>query len=131
MEDKMRKHLREIIGFFAIFLSLFGFVTAFALADDAAALTGQKLFEAKCAQCHGKDAKGAAKMVKVLKVDPSAVNLTAGAAVTATSDELVLTVTNGKKKMPKFKGKLTAEQIKSVVEYVKSLQGSTSSKDGK
>lgn len=122
----MRQHLRELIGFTAIFVALSLFLTSFVLAagDDAA---GQKLFESKCSQCHGKDAKGSAKMAKVLKVDPAAVDLTGEAASKLKAEEMELTVTNGKKKMPKFKGKLTAEQIQSVIKFVKSLQGASPS----
>jgi cytochrome c6 len=123
----MRKHFRELIGFFIILASLFLFLSTFALAQSADLPPGQKLFEAKCAQCHGKDAKGSAKMAKVLKVDPSLVDLTRSDAVSLTAEGMEKTVTNGKKKMPKYKGKLTEDQIKSVVEYAKSLQGGASS----
>jgi cytochrome c6 len=122
----MRQHVREFVGYFVIFTSLFLFLSTFALAQDGGLSPGQKLFESKCAQCHGKDGKGADKMVKVLKVDPAAVDLTGADASKLTVAELETVVTNGKKKMPKFKGKLTEEQIKEVVEYAKSLQGATS-----
>ena len=84
---------------------------------------GQKLFEAKCTQCHGKDAKGNVKMAKVLKVDPANVDLTQGAPVTTSAADLAGIVAKGKGKMPSFKAKLTADQIKQLVDYVKSLQG--------
>lgn len=125
---KRKMRAREFMGFFIIFASLFLFLSTFALAQSADLSPGQKLFETKCAQCHGKDAKGVAKMAKVLKVDPTAVDLTSSAAASITSEETTLTVTNGKKKMPKFKGKLTGDQIKSVVDYIKTLQGPGASK---
>jgi cytochrome c6 len=123
----MRQHLREFISFFAIFASIFLFLSTFALAQDAGLSPGQKLFESKCAQCHGKDAKGSAKMAKVLKVDPAAVDLTSAAASKLTAADMTTLIDNGKKKMPKFKGKLTDDQIKSVVVYVQSLQPAASS----
>ncbi|HJT23868.1 MAG TPA: c-type cytochrome [bacterium] len=119
----MRQRLREFTGFFVIFASLCLFLITFALASGAGLSGGQKLFEAKCSQCHGKDAKGVVKMAKVLKVDPAAVDLTSADASKLAAADMELVVTNGKKKMPKFKGKLTEDQIKAVVEYAKSLQG--------
>ena len=121
----MRKYgLRDLSGFSIVFGSLFLFIAAFTFARGADLAPGQKIFEGKCTQCHGKDAKGVPKMAKVLKVDPSAVDLTSDAASKLKAEEMELTVTNGKKKMPKFKGKLTEAEIKDVVAYIKSLQGS-------
>ena len=122
----MRNHFREIVGFLVIALALFGFVKAFAA--DTTVDPGKKIFEGKCAQCHGKDAKGVAKMAKVLKVDPVNIDLTRPEAVTMTSDDLEAIVTNGKNKMGKYKGKLTADQIKEVVAYLKTLQDASQSK---
>lgn len=115
----MKQHFREFIGFLVIALSLFGFVSAFA--GDAVA-PGQKLFVSKCAQCHDKDAKGNVKMAKILKVDPIKVDLTRAEAVSLTSDQTETIVANGQNKMPKFSAKLTADQIKSIVAYLKILQ---------
>jgi mono/diheme cytochrome c family protein len=117
----MKQHLREIVAFMGILLSVVLFTSTYAFGAEMT--PGQKLFEAKCTQCHGKDAKGNPKMAKVLKVDPVNVDLTQGAPVTATADELAAIVSKGKNKMPSFKAKLTADQIKQLVEYVKSLQG--------
>ena len=50
-------------------------------------------FKAKCAMCHGADGSGS----------------------TATG------ITNGKDKMPAYKGKLTDDQIKGLVVYIRSL----------
>jgi len=38
--------------------------------------SGKAVYDAKCAGCHGKDAKGNPGMAKMFKVDPSALNLT-------------------------------------------------------
>ncbi len=119
----MKKHIREFIGFLVIALSLFGFVSAFA--GDAVD-PGQKLFVSKCSQCHDKDAKGNVKMAKILKVDPIKVDLTRAEAVSLTSDQTEAIVSKGQNKMPKFSAKLTADQIKSIVTYLKTLQGVTS-----
>jgi len=42
--------------------------------------------------------------------------------VKATSVELIEATTNGKGKMPAYKGKLTDAQIKDVVTYIRTLQ---------
>ncbi len=115
----MKHHIREFIGFLVIALSLFGFVSAFA--GDAVD-PDQKLFEGKCAQCHDKNAKGNVKMAKILKVDPIKVDLTRAEAVSLTSDPSEAIVSKGQNKMPQFTGKLTANQIKSIVAYLKTLQ---------
>jgi mono/diheme cytochrome c family protein len=122
----MKQHFREIVGFLVIALSLFGFVSAFAA--DAVTDPNQKLFEGKCAQCHDKDAKGNVKMAKILKVDPIKVDLTRAEAVSLTSDQTEAIVSKGQNKMPKFSAKLTADQIKSIVTYLKTLQAAAAAK---
>ncbi len=118
----MKNHLREHAGFAAIFFSLALFLLAFSVARSEDLAAGKKIFEGKCAQCHGKDAKGVVKMAKVLKVEPVAIDLTRDEAVKLTTADKVKTVTEGKKKMPKYQGKLTDEQIQQVVQYLESLQ---------
>src|ERR1035438_7325287 len=117
----MKQHFREIVAFLSLLISLALFTSTYAFGADVSA--GQKLFEAKCTQCHGKDAKGNVKMAKVLKVDAANVNLTEGEAVTTKAEDLASIVTKGKNKMPSFKAKLTADQIQQLVTYVKGLQG--------
>ena len=85
------------------------FAGAALAADDAKAL-----YDSKCAMCHGTDgvAKAMAKGSKNFN-DP---------AYTASVDEIAKLTLEGKGKMPKMEGKLTAEQAKAVAEYVKTLQ---------
>src|ERR1700690_1900218 len=83
----------------------FLFLPAFVLGADKSLMPGQKIFEGKCAQCHGKDAKGVVKMAKVLKVEPVNVDLTRQDAVKLSPEVMIKTVTEGRKKMPKYKGK--------------------------
>jgi mono/diheme cytochrome c family protein len=83
---------------------------------------GKKLFESKCAQCHGKDAKGQPKMADVLLVEPALIDLTRKDAVKLSFEDKVKIVTMGKNKMLKFKKKITDEQIQQVVKYLESLQ---------
>ena len=79
-------------------------------AADAAA----DVFKSKCAMCHGPDGKGKMAGTKDL----------GSADVQKSSDaDLAATITNGKPpKMPAYKGKLTDDQIKSLVAYVRTFK---------
>jgi mono/diheme cytochrome c family protein len=93
---------------------------AFALASTATAADpelGKKVYEKKCAGCHGADGKGNAKMEQALKV-----KIPALAASAAKSDaELLKTVSEGKKPMPSFGKSLSKEELGAVVQYAKGL----------
>jgi cytochrome c6 len=83
-----------------------------------AADTAADVFKAKCATCHGADGKGDTAMGKSMKVKDLG-----GADVQAMSDaDLNGAITKGKKPMPGYEGKLTAEQINDLVKYVRSLK---------
>ena len=96
--------------------SLVVLTVAFALSTcfaDAAAD-----YKAKCATCHGPDGKGDTAMGKTMKVKDLG-----SAEVQKQSDADVATIIEkGKKPMPGYEGKLTKEQIDSVVKYVRSLK---------
>jgi len=79
-----------------------------------AADTAADVYKSKCAMCHGPDGKGKMAGTKDL----------ASADVQKASDaDLNATITNGKlPKMPAFKGKLTDDQIKDLVKYIRSLK---------
>ena len=82
-------------------------------ADDAAAL-----FKTKCAACHGPDGKGETTMGKAMKLHDLA-----SADVQKQSDaDLTTIISTGKNKMPAYGKSLSAEQIKSLVGYVRSLK---------
>jgi len=75
-------------------------------------------FKGKCAMCHGADGKGDTSMGKTLKLRDLG-----SADVQKQSDaDLSGIITNGKGKMPKYDGKLTADQIKDVVKYIRTLK---------
>lgn len=82
-------------------------------------LSSQQLYESKCKSCHGKAGEGNAAMAKALKVDPSV--LTLNKKLEKTDVELVVFIKDGKGKMPAFKAKLTDDQIKGLVEYIRTL----------
>lgn len=92
--------------------------------SGAGAITaGADLFASKCVSCHGKDSKGAASMVNMLKVDASALDLTDKGTLAKKDEELLKTVADGKGKMPSYKDKLKEEEIKSIISYLRSLAG--------
>ncbi len=80
--------------------------------DDVAAL-----YKSKCQVCHGADGKGtpAGQKMGVKDFhDPE---------VAKQSDaDLIKTTKEGKGKMPKYDGKLTDDQIKSLIKYIRSLK---------
>jgi mono/diheme cytochrome c family protein len=91
-----------------------GLAVTLALSASAAmAQAGADTFKAKCAMCHGADGLAQTGAGKAMHV-PSVKEFKAG-------DDLVAITTDGKGKMPAYKGKLTDPQIKEVVGYLKSL----------
>ena len=91
-------------------------VIALAVAPAAQAADGKALYDAKCAMCHGKD--GVAKPM----AKPSA-NLNDSKWQEATKAEAIETViTDGKGKMKGYKDKMSAEEIKAVGAYVKTIK---------
>jgi cytochrome c6 len=79
---------------------------------------GADTYKAKCAMCHGPDGTAATPMGKMMNIpsfkDPSVVKSTDAALVGITKD--------GKGKMPAYSGKLTDDQIKDVVSFIRTLQ---------
>lgn len=74
-------------------------------------------FKAKCAMCHGADGAGATATGKALKVR----DLGSADVQGQTDAQLTDIVANGKDKMPAYKGKLTGDQIKGLVAYIRGL----------
>jgi cytochrome c6 len=74
-------------------------------------------FKAKCAMCHGADGSGNTATGKALKVR----DLASPDVQSQTDAQITDIVTNGKNKMPAYKGKLTDDQIKGLVAYVRGL----------
>ena len=79
---------------------------------------GADIFKGKCAMCHGADGKGATAMGKSLKLR----DLTSADVQKQSDADLANIITNGKDKMPKYDGKLTKDQINSVVKFVRTLK---------
>lgn len=84
-----------------------------------AAESGEALYKAKCASCHGVDGKGQTPIGKKLNIK----DLGSNDVQNKHDSELKLIIENGKGKMPAYKGKLTDEQIESLVTYLRTFKG--------
>ena len=88
-------------------------VTATAQAQDAAAL-----YKAKCTVCHSDDGSGSGATGKQL----GAKDLRSEEVQKQTDAQLNDSISNGMgKKMPAYKGKITDDQIKGLVAYIRDL----------
>lgn len=88
---------------------------AVAMAMPALAADGAATYKAKCAMCHGADGskENAAMGIKALS----------GAEVQKQSDaQLTEAISKGKGKMPAYAGKLSDDEIKSVVAFIRTLK---------
>ncbi len=84
-------------------------------AQDTA--SGEKVFKAKCASCHGPDGKGetaAGKATKARDICSDDVKKESDAAWTDI-------ITKGKNKMPSYTGKISDSDVKDVIAYMRSL----------
>ncbi len=75
----------------------------------------KKIFKNDCRKCHGRDGKGT-KRGKKLGV-PDFTDAKWQASVT--DKRLINSITNGKNKMPKQGGRLSPEEIRAMVKYVR------------
>jgi mono/diheme cytochrome c family protein len=91
-------------------------VLAFSMMFSTVSLAdgGADTFKAKCAMCHGADGAG--------KTSMGTTDLGAAATQSKSDADLTGLITNGKGKMPKYDGKLTAAQITDVVTYIRTLK---------
>lgn len=86
----------------------------------AAQAKGEDTYKSKCQMCHGADFKGQTAMGKKFDIK----DFHAPDVLKKPDAEWIKTTSEGVKKddkpvMPAFKGKLTDEQIKDVVAYIK------------
>ena len=89
------------------------------VASVASAAEGKEVFEANCAKCHGADGKGDTKMGKMVGVkDLTAQDLTEDQISAAIKDG----VKKGDKTVMKAFSDLSADDVKALVAYVKSLK---------
>lgn len=79
---------------------------------------GADTYKTKCLMCHGADGLGATPAGKAMK----AASFKDPAIVKTPDAQLTAIIKSGKNKMPAYTGKLTDDQIKSVVAYIHTLQ---------
>ena len=79
---------------------------------------GAAIFKAKCAMCHGPDGAGQTPMGKNLKVRA----LGSADVQKQTDAELTKWISDGKGKMPAYKGKLTPADIDAVLGFIRTLK---------
>jgi cytochrome c6 len=88
---------------------------AVARADDSASL-----YKSKCSACHAADGSGSGSMGKAL----GAPDFRSDAVQKETDAQFNDSIANGKgKKMPAYKGRLSDDQIKGLVAYIRELGG--------
>ncbi len=111
----MRKTITWIAGVVitTVALSAFSLLSSPAQAEGADAT-----YKAKCAGCHGPDGKGETAMGKTLKLR----NLASADVQKQSDDELTTIITAGKNKMPAYGKSLSADQVKALVGFVRSLK---------
>jgi mono/diheme cytochrome c family protein len=108
LERITRKYRVSAIALLPLFLLAFPHFAA-AQAD------GQKLFDAKCAQCHGPDGTGNTVVGKAV----GAKNLNSPEAKKLTDAEIYTQIDQGKGNMPPFGGTLNKAQIDSLIPIVR------------
>ncbi len=101
---------------YGLLVILFFSAVQFNVSDTfAGKINYKKIFENECQKCHGKDGKGTKRGKKLGSPD-----FTDGKWQDSVTDvQLIKSITNGKKKMPAQKHKLSPEEIKAVVKYVR------------
>jgi cytochrome c6 len=113
-EDAMKLWaFRSALAVLLLIVPVLSLIPSARAADDPAAL-----FKAKCATCHAADGSGNSATGKAL----AAPDLRSDDVQKQTDAQLIDSTTNGKgKKMPAYKGKLTDDQIKGLVGYIREL----------
>ena len=82
-----------------------------------AAAADNAVYKAKCAACHGADGDGQTTMGKKMNLR----DLRSPEVQKQSNAELTKIIADGKGKMPAYKTKLTAEEIKGLVTFMREL----------
>jgi mono/diheme cytochrome c family protein len=80
--------------------------------------SGADTYKTKCLMCHGATGLGDTPAGKSMGALP----FNSPDLLKASDADLIAATTNGKGKMPAYKGKLTDPQIKDVIAYIRTLQ---------
>ncbi|MFZ0800221.1 MAG: cytochrome c [Terriglobales bacterium] len=87
--------------------------STYTLADS-----GADTYRAKCSACHGSHGAGDTMLGKNLKLR----SLASAEVQKQSDDELALIISKGKDRMPSYDRKLSKDQIREVVKYIRSLK---------
>jgi cytochrome c6 len=99
----------------AVLLMVLGLVLS---TSALAAGPGADTFKAKCAMCHGADGSGNTVMGKKFGLK----DLGSAEVQKMTDAQITEIITKGKEKMPAYGGKLSAEEIKNLVAFIRTLK---------
>ncbi len=113
MLNRMTNFCTNSFGRSILFLAVLLFCVPAMRAQSGAEST----YKAKCAGCHGADGKGSTPAGKAL----GAHDFASAEVQKQTDAELTEIIAKGKKKMPKYEGKLKEAEIKDLVAYVRKL----------
>lgn len=103
---------------FKMFLVVVAFAMTFSTWSLAADSGAADLFKSKCAACHGADGKADTTMGKKLNMKDLG-----SAEVQGMSDaDLENIITKGKDKMPAYDGKLSKDEIDSLVKHIRTFK---------
>ena len=109
----MRTVLKNLLLGTAITYSFFALTAAFAQNPPAdSGLLANSVYVKNCAKCHGKTAEGR---------HFGGPALISAKTAAASAEDMRNVIANGKGHMPKFTGKLTPEEIDSLVAQIQSL----------
>ena len=98
--------------------SLAVIVLAFMFSTYTFADSGADIYKTKCSACHGKNGAGDTMLGKNLKLRA----LGSDDVQKQSDDELFTIISKGKKRMPPFDRKLSKDQIRDLVKYIRSLK---------
>ncbi|HWA96302.1 MAG TPA: cytochrome c [Terracidiphilus sp.] len=91
---------------------------ALAASTCVAQSAGAATYKAKCQMCHGAKGEADTPTAKMMKVLP----LSSPEMKKLSEADMIKATTDGKGKMPAYKGKLTEAQITEAVKYFRSLK---------
>ncbi len=102
---------RARTGLVTILLTLL--LCAAALADS-----GTDIYKAKCGACHGAKGEGDTMLGRNLKIPA----LASPEVQTKSDDELLAIISKGRKRMPPFDRRLSRDETREVLKFVRSLK---------
>ena len=102
---------------FTVLLLAVGLVLVVMPSAHAADIDAAAIYKAKCAMCHGPDGKAQTTMGKNLHIR----DLGSEEVQKMKGEELEKVITDGKNKMPAYKGKLSEAEIDALVQFIRTF----------